>query len=161
MTSGSGDNNGYEVNPANAWADDGLYAVDNNSGTGTSTSCTSTAKDRHRFYNYGFSIPDGATIQGIEVRLNARVDSTSGSPRICVQLSWDGGVTWTAAKSSGTLATSETTRILGGTADTWGRTWNSGELGDASFRVRLTDVASSTARDFSLDWVAVQVSYVP
>ncbi|HKZ54161.1 MAG TPA: M14 family metallopeptidase [Anaerolineales bacterium] len=160
VTSGSGDNNGYEVNPTNAAADDGLYAVDNNSGTGTSTSCTSTAKDRHIYYNHGFSIPGGATIQGIEVRVNARVDSTSGSPKICVQLSWDGGVTWTAAKSSGTLATSETTRILGGTADTWGRTWSSAEFGDTSFRVRLTDVASQTARDFSLDWVAVQVSYV-
>ena len=84
VTSGAGDNNGYEVNPANAFADDGLYAVDNNSGTNTSTSCTSTTKDRHRFYNYGFSIPGGASIPGIEVRLNARVDSTSGAPKMCV-----------------------------------------------------------------------------
>jgi hypothetical protein len=161
VTSGSGDNNGYEVNPGNAFADDGLYAVDNNSGTGASTSCTSTAKDKHRFYNYGFSVPGGATIQGIEVRLNARVDSTTGSPKICVQLSWDGGVTWTTTKSTTTLATSETTRILGGVTDTWGRTWNSGDFGDANFRVRLADVSSSTSRDFSLDWVAVRVRYLP
>ncbi len=161
VTSGSGDNNGYEVNPGNAFADDGLYAVDNNSGTGTSTSCTSTAKDKHRFYNYDFGIPDGATIQGIEVLLNARVDSTTGSPKICVQLSWDGGVTWTTAKSSATLSTSETTYILGGVTDTWGRTWASGDFSDANFRVRLADVSNSTSRDFSLDRVAVRVRYLP
>jgi hypothetical protein len=42
---------------------------------------------------------------------------------MCVQLSWDGGVSWTAAKSTATLMT------------------------------------SNTSRDFSLDWVAVRVSY--
>jgi len=43
--------------------------------------------------------------------------------------------------------------------DKWGRTWTIGELSNANFRVRITDVASNTARDFSLDWVAVRVSY--
>jgi len=161
VTSGAGDNNGYEVNAANAGADDNLYAVDNNSGTNTSTSCTATTKDRHRFYNYGISIPGSAVIQGIELRLNSKVDSTSGSPRFCVQLSCDGGVTWTANKTSATLSTAETTYILGGVVDTWGRTWSASDFNDASFRVRLTSVASNTSRDFSLDWVAVRVRYLP
>ncbi len=161
VTSGAGDNNGFEVNAANAGADDNLYAVDNNSGTNTSTSCTATTKDRHRFQNYGISIPGSAVIQGIELRLNSKVDSTSGSPRFCVQLSWDGGVTWTATKTSATLSTAETTYILGGVVDTWGRTWSASDFNDANFRVRLTSVASNTSRDFSLDWVAVRVRYQP
>ncbi len=159
VTSGSGDNNGYEVVPANAFGNDGLFAVDNNSGTNNQTSCTSTRKDRHTFYNYGFSIPGGATITGIEVRLDGRVDSTSGAPKFCIQLSWNGGASWTAAKSTSTLTTSEATYLLGGSADTWGRTWSSGDF--TNFRVRITDVASSTSRDFSLDWIAVQVTYTP
>lgn len=161
VTSSAGDNNGYEVNAANAYADDNLFAVDNNSGTNTNTSCSATTKDRHRFQNYGISIPSNAIIQGIELRLNSKVDSTSGSPRFCVELSWDGGTTWTATKSTATLATAETTYILGGVVDTWGRTWSASDFSDANFRVRLTSVASSTARDFSLDWVAVQVRYQP
>jgi subtilisin family serine protease len=161
VTSSAGDNNGYEVSAANAYADDNLYAVDNNSGTNTSTSCTANQKDKHRFYNYGISIPSGATIQGIEVRLNAKVDSTSGSPKLCVQLSWNGGTTWTATKSTATLSTTELAYVLGGAADTWGRTWSVGDFSDANFRVRIIDVASSTARDFSLDAVAVRVSYQP
>jgi hypothetical protein len=78
-----------------------------------------------------------------------------------VQLSWNGGATWTTAKSTATLSTSEATYILGGAADTWGRTWSSGDFSNATFRVRVIDVASSTARDFSLDWVAVRVTYQP
>jgi len=33
------------------------------------------------------------------------------------------------------------------------------ELGNTTFRVRVIDVATSTARDFSLDWVAVQITH--
>ena len=159
VTSGSGDNNGYQTNSSNAFANDGLFAVDTNSGTNSNTSCTSNRKDRHIFYNYDISIPSGATITGIEVRADGRADSTSGSPRFCVQISWDGGLSWTTAKTTSTLTTSEATYLLGGAADTWGRTWASGDFTDGNFRVRITDVASSTSRDFSLDWLAVQVTY--
>jgi hypothetical protein len=161
VTSGSGDNNGYELSPSNASGNDGLFAVDMNSGTNSNTSCTSNRKDRHTFYNYNFSIPGGATITGIEVRADGRVDSTSGAPKFCVQLSWNGGVSWTAAKSSSTLTTSEATYLLGGAADTWGRSWAAGDFSNTNFRVRITDVAGSSSRDFSLDWLAVQVTYTP
>jgi carboxypeptidase T len=161
VTSGSGDNNGYQTNPTNAFANDGLFAVDTNSGTNSNTSCTSNRKDRHTFYNYNVSIPSGAAVTGIEVRLDGRADSTSGAPRFCVQISWNGGTSWTTAKSTSTLTTSEATYLLGGAADTWGRTWASGDFTNANFRIRITDVASSTSRDFSLDWIGVQVSYTP
>jgi hypothetical protein len=51
--------------------------------------------------------------------------------------------------------------LLGGAADIWGRAWASGDFSNTNFRVRITDVASSTSRDFSLDWIALQVSYTP
>ena len=161
MTSGAGDNNGYQTNPANASADDNQYAVDTNSGTNSNTSCTNSGKDKHNYYNYGLNIPGAATISGIEVRLNARADSTSGAPKLCVQISWNGGASWTAAKSTATLTTSEAAYTLGGVANNWGRTWAGGDFNDANFRVRVIDVSSSTARDFSLDWIAVNVRYQP
>jgi hypothetical protein len=154
-----GDGNGFESSPANAHADDAASAVDNNSGTASSTSCTSTARDKHRFFNYGITIPSGATVKGIEVRLDSRVDDTAGSPKMCVELSWDGGISWTAPQATATLTKSMTTRTLGGAANTWGRAWTAAELSDANLRVRVTNVANSTARDFSLDWIAVRVSY--
>ena len=138
-----------------------MFATDLNSGTGTSTSCTSTAKDKHNFYNYNISIPSATAIQGIQVRLDARADSTSGSPKICVQLSWNGGSSWVTAKQTSTLSTSEATYTLGGTADTWGRTWSLSEFTNTNFRVRVIDVASNTSRDFYLDYLAVNITYQP
>jgi hypothetical protein len=156
QASTGGDGNGFEVNAANAHTEDGAVASDINSGTGTSTSCGSSSKDRHVFLDYGFTIPDGSAIAGVEVRLRARADSTSGSPRMCVQLSADGGATWTMAKATGTLGTAPATFTLGGATDTWGRTWSAANLSNASFRLRLTNVASSTSRDFFLDAIAVR-----
>lgn len=153
---GSGDGNGFQSNTTNAYAADAAVASDTNSGSNTKTSCTDSGKDRHRFYDFGIALPTDASITGIEVRLDARADSTSGSPRMCVQLSWDGGSKWTAAKETGTLGTSLATFTLGGATDTWGRTWSAASLANASFRLRIINVAGSTARDFFLDWVAVR-----
>jgi len=79
-----------------------------------------------------------------------------------VQLSWDGGTTWTTAKQTATLTTSEVTYVLGSATDTWGRTWTAANLSNTNFRVRVSDLASGSnanTRDFSLDWVAVRVNY--
>ena len=161
QTSSAGDNNGYQTSPANAYANDSSFATDTNSGTNTNTSCTNIGKDKHHYYNYNFNIPATAVIQGIQVRLDARADATSGSPKICVQLSWDGGTTWTTARSTTNLGTTEATYTLGSTSDLWGRTWTSGNFSNANFRIRVIDVASNTSRDFFLDYVGVNVTYQP
>ena len=161
QTSSAGDNNGYQTGPANAYANDSSLTTDTNSGTNTNTSCTNNGKDKHRYYNYNFNIPATAVIQGIQVRLDARADAMGGSPKICVQLSWDGGTTWTTAKSTTTLSTTETTYTLGNISDTWGRTWTSSNFSNANFRIRVIDVASNTSRDFFLDYIAVNITYQP
>ncbi len=161
VTTNSGDNNGFQTNPANSCANDAAFAEDTNSGNTTATTCSSTGKDRHLYYNHGFSVPAGSAIDGIEVRLDAWADGTSGSPFMCVELSWDGGTTWTATQTTSTLGTSQATFTLGSSSDTWGRTWSSGDFSNTNFRVRITNVASSNARDFRLDWVPVQVTYTP
>ena len=153
-----GDNNGYQTTPTNAYSDNATFAVDTNSGTNSNSSCTNSGKDKHNFYNYGITIP-GTAVLGIEVRLDARADSASGAPKICIQLSWNGGTSWTTAKQTGTLTTTEQTYTLGGAADTWGHVWTLAELSNTNFRVRVINVSTSTARDFSLDWVTVRVTY--
>lgn len=160
QTSSAGDNNGYQTNPANAFNNDSVFAVDTNSGKNRSVSCTNSGKDKHQFFNFGFNVPSG-TVLGIQVRLDARVDSTSGAPKLCVQLSWNGGSSWTAAKQTSTLTTSEATYTLGSTSDTWGHAWTLSQLSNGNFRVRVIDVASNTSRDFSLDYIAVNITYQP
>lgn len=145
-----GDGDGFELNPTNAFADDAAFAS-NMDGAG----------DRHRFYNYGFSLLAGSTIRCIEVRLDWWLDSTPGNSSMDVELSWDGGTSWTAAKTDGVKSSTEHTAILGGSGDTWGRTWIPAEFDDANFRVRLTSNSNKVDRDFFLDWVPVRVYYGP
>jgi PKD repeat protein len=161
QTSSAGDNNGYQTNPTNAYANDSSVATDTNSGTNNNTSCTNTGKDKHQYYNYNFNLPAAAVIQGIRVRLDARADATGGSPKVCVQLSWDGGKTWTTAQATPTLGTTETTYSLGSPSDLWGRTWSPTNFSNTNFRLRVIDVASNANRDFFLDYLAVSVTYRP
>jgi len=77
QTSSAGDNNGYQTIPSNAHTDGGGVAQDVNSGTNNSSSCTQNSKDKHRFYDYNISLPGGATVTGIEVRLDAFVDNVN------------------------------------------------------------------------------------
>jgi hypothetical protein len=161
QTSGAGDNNGYEGGPTDAFADGGPEATDTNSGTNKNTSCTNTGKDKHHFYDYNFNLPSTAVIQGIEVRLDARADSNGGAPRLCIEISWNGGASWTAVKNTSNITTTQATYILGGAADTWGRTWTAGDFSNANFRIRVTDVSNNANRDFFLDYIAVNVAYQP
>lgn len=154
-----GDNDGFASNPTRAYSDNSSFAVDTNSGNGTGVNCAGADKDKHRFYNYDIDVPPGANLDGIEVRLDARVDNTNGAPRMCVQLSWDGGTTWTTAKTTTNLTTSEVSYTLGSANDTWGRSWTDSDFTNSNFRLRVINIASDTARDFSLDWAAVRISY--
>ena len=158
VTSSAGDNNGYETNPTKAYLNDGVFATDSSSGNTNTTGCTDTGKDKHIFYNYDFNIPTGATINGIEVDLVAKANSTAGTPKMCVQISGDGGTTWTTAKSTTNLTTSSATYVLGASNDIWGGTWTSTSFSNSNFRVRVSDVASNTSTTFSLDWVGAKVS---
>jgi hypothetical protein len=152
-----GDGNGYETNAADAFAQDGAAAEDRDSGTNTALSCTDAGKDRHRYYNYGFSIPGGVTVNGIEVRLEVELDNATGY--ICTQLSWDGGVTWTASKQTPNLGGSPAVYTLGSAADAWDRSWSASEFANSTFRVRVIDVANGASARFRLDWVGAQVHY--
>lgn len=159
VTTSAGDNNGYETGAANLLAIDGLLATDTNSGSGNGTSCTATNRDKEQFSGYAFSVPVGAAIKGIEVQLAAKASTTSGAPKLCVLLSWNGGTTWTTGKSTAALTTGLTTSTLGTSADLWGRTWLASELGTSTLRVRIVDLANSTKVTFSLDSVTVRVTY--
>lgn len=158
-TTSGGDNDGFQSSPTRAYTDNNSFAVDTNSGNGTGTNCTGNDKDKHVYYNYNLAVPSGASISGIEVRLDAKVDNTSNTPFMCAQISWDGGTTWTSTKSTTNLTTNEAIYTLGGSSDTWGRGWSSTDFSNSNFRLRVINVSSSTSRDFSLDWAAVKVYY--
>jgi hypothetical protein len=154
-----GDGNGYETNRANLWGTtNGTFASDVNSGTANSTSCTSTARDKED--TSGFSVGSiSGSILGLEVQLRGYANSKKSSPRFCVQLSWDGGTSWTTGISTANLTTTATTYTLGGSSNTWGHAWTATQLSSANLRVRIIDLANARNRTFYLDTVAVRVTY--
>jgi hypothetical protein len=159
VISGAGDNNGFESNPNYSYTLNNSFATDLNSGSNTNTSYENSGKDKHDFTNFGITVGTEYSIQGIEVRLDSKVDSTVGSPKMYIQLSWDNGVSWTAAKVTPILSKTRKTYFLGNSADKWGHNWTPDELNDQNFKVRIINVASNTSRDFRLDWISVNVIY--
>jgi hypothetical protein len=160
-TGGSG--NGYESLPNNACAADGAVATDANTGTAArSASCTNAANDRERFWGYAFGLPGSVTsIDGITVRTDVGMNNNGGTSVFCVELSWDGGATWTTAKSVTLSVTTVATYTLGSAADTWGHTWSAAQLSTTNFRVRVTDATNQPNKDYRLDYLAVTVNYTP
>ncbi len=159
-TGGSG--NGYESNAANACAVDGSVATDASTGTSTSTSCTNAGKDRHRFWGYAFGLPGSVTsVNGITVVADAGLNNNGGTSTLCVELSTDGGSTWTTPRQVTLTGAAVATYTFGGTTDLWGRTWTAASFASGSFRVRVTDASSQPNKDYRLDGLRVAVSYTP
>ncbi|MBI5825072.1 MAG: metallophosphoesterase [Chloroflexi bacterium] len=160
-TTSGGDGNGFEIDPVGAFSDGDVFAIDVDSGTSATTSCNTdtSGKDTHRYFNYNFSIPTGATIKGIQVRLDAMADSAVGDPKMCVSISPNNGQLYSAWKNTPTLGTSETTYLVGSAINLWGLSWSADSFTNNNFRLRIRNVSSNTESDFSLDWVSVNVSY--
>lgn len=162
-TTGSGDNNGYEGNAANMCGlANAQTAVDAATGTNTVNSCANAGKDRHHAWGYAFGLPGTVSaVTGITLTAVLGINSIGGTNVFCAQLSWDGGTTWTAAKSVTLTGTALAAYTLGGASDTWGHTWTAAQLGTSLFRVRMTDVATTTNKDFQLDAMLAAVQYMP
>lgn len=108
----------------------------------------------HRYWGYNFSIPAGSAILGIEVRVVFRKTGAPGA-YLGVELSWNGGGSWTATGfQAGPAPRAWRSFVLGGTTVTWDRAWTAEEFTPTAFRVRLTAV-----NGLDLDWVAVRVYY--
>jgi hypothetical protein len=134
-------NSGSWTNASNAYDQtDGTYASAN----------TAVANS---FNNHAFVINQTNTIDGVEVKLE--ISGTTGAGDINVGLSYDGGTSWTSTKTTPALTTTDTVVTLGGPADTWGRTWTTGEFSNANFQVRLT--AAPSANTVQVDAIQVRV----
>jgi hypothetical protein len=145
-----GDGNGWESNPAGA-ADHGTSVAKNDNGV----------QDSHVWFDYDISIPPGAVIDGIEVRVDWKSDGSAWGPKLQVALSSDGGSTWTAQKTTATGDANFQVDILGGPADTWGRSWSPSDVGNFRVKVRASCSNESlcNGRDYVLDWLPVKVTY--
>lgn len=114
---------------------------------------------QHCFGGYAFQLQISDQIIGIEVRLDAARVGTQATSLV-VDLSWDGGVSWTSTRyETPNLSTTPTTFILGSASDGWGRHWLPAELSSGNFLVRVTVVGGHPQNAGTLEWIPVTVFY--
>lgn len=153
-----------------AWASPGNITADD----GSNASGAAAAKDEQMNYlvgsNFGFAIPAGSTIDGIEARLQALDLDVSGTD---VEAA---GITHVIIyKDNSTpgndLETGETPVTLspanydyGSSSELWGLSWTPAEINSSNFQLRISMNAGTTgftAGDPAVDFLAVNVHFTP
>lgn len=149
------------TNGNNVFADDGAYATE------------ITKNDACVASRFDFAIPDDATIDGIAVKIDARIHSlfppvVRGGANLTINLNWDNLTSplGTSEKQQNWGGTIDITEVLGNSTDTWGRTWTPDEFNnDSKFRLHWNFTYAATSglntNDFNpgVDLVQVNVFY--
>jgi len=158
-----GDGDGYQTTPNNACASGGGSAVDPSTGvTGRSNDCTDPENDRHVWWGFDLGLPASVTsIDGITIRADASLNNNGADDYLCVELSWNGGGSWTPAQRIQLPNATFRTYTFGGATSLWGHAWSVGELTATALRVRVTNATSHPTKTYNLDYLAAQVYFTP
>ena len=112
---------------------------------------------------YGFSIPAGATILGIIVDVERRVNSTAAPTQDFQMRLIKGGAVQATDRSTATAYTLvDTVEPHGGATDLWGTTWTPADINAANFGAAFSTFKNGTAGGgltVSVDHIQVVVHY--
>ncbi len=138
---GQGSPQGAWTSGTNAYTSNGAYTTTSGNGA------------RHTYNTFGFDVPVGNTIVGVEVKVEASGSTAAGT--ISVGLSWNNGASLTSLKTTSTLGLTDAVFLLGGPADTWGRSWTASEFGNGSFAIEI--VGNTSSNTLSVDAIQTKV----
>jgi hypothetical protein len=154
-------NNGWTT-PTNIYADDGA--------TANITAATYDTNDRSFLLiatGFDFSaIPDGSTIDGVQVVINCWYRSGTGANQGDLARLYDGSAgigtaKWSASTPQALGTNSATTYTLGGSADVWGATLTAALVKSSGFGVYFGFQATANNSDIDVDYITVEVWYTP
>jgi len=134
-------------NPSNAASSDDSYAT-----------AAVVFNQTHYLWcdDFGFSIPSGATIQGIEVKVEASYSGGFSCSLNHVRLIKGGTITGDDNGGQAVTGT-DTVYTFGGAADLWGASWAYSDINASNFGAAVTATgAFSTAR---VDHIQIKVTY--
>lgn len=138
------------------WSDPSNAASEN----GSSASCTLNMGFGTYYLvaeDFGFSLPSGATVEGIKVEVKHRCTFGVTYDRD-VKLIKGGSIQTTNKAAVGYWPTSLAYQTYGGSADLWSGTWTYSDLNSSLFGVAI----SATADDFdfpAIDHIRITVTY--
>jgi hypothetical protein len=145
------------TSPARAISSNGSYATASVDGSTT---------DYLECVDYGFTIPAGATINGITVNVERKSSNTNnGGSQDAAMRIVQGGVIGTTDLSSATIyTTADVVAAHGGAANLWGLTWTYADINAANFGAAFQATKASAtggAHTISVDHIQITVTYTP
>ncbi|MDP2104582.1 MAG: CxxxxCH/CxxCH domain-containing protein, partial [Desulfobulbaceae bacterium] len=135
------------TDPANAYALDSIYAT-----------CTSDGNTQ-LYENFGVTLlGDAQIITKVEIGVTGfYTAATTRTSQFIIQISWDGGTTWSGEGVVNLPINTATTQFKD---FTWSTTWKNAKLSNSNFKVRVRNYFTSTpATTNHLDWIQVRVTY--
>lgn len=122
-----------------AWADPSNATASDNARASTVTLSPGSITHYLKCTNFGFSIPSGATIDGIECRVEwASLSGFWPARRYRARIVKAGAIgSDTSNDSSSTLPSSDTVQTIGTPTSLWGQTWSYTDINASTFGVAL------------------------
>ncbi len=136
-----------------AWTDE-YRAYSDGSGRATSGS----GGDTCTYSGYGFTIASSASIAQVRVRLDAYV-SSPGNDDLLLEVSADGGSTWLSSTYTYNLPNSDANNFYVDVTE-W-TTWTTSNINSNMIQAKVTHVLSGGADTINLDWIPIEVTYIP
>lgn len=137
------------TNPTNAYANDGT----------PTTHVTVAGTEFQSYGGFGFNIPTGSTITGIEITVNAKTSATFNVIVVYVG-DIDSGQGRSSMGGFATLTTSYASYTFGGPTSLASRTWTDADMSDADFVVLIQDINQNPpALTTSVDYVQAKIYY--
>lgn len=148
---------------ASGWtSSNNSFASDNSYATTTLLS-GSTDTVLFSITNFSFSIPSGATIDGIVAEIERKVNSTSRNPKDSGVLIVKGGSASGTDKASASVwPTSDAYATYGTSSDLWGLSWTDTDINASNFGVRIgckRDAGAKGTTTYSIDHIRITVYY--
>lgn len=108
--------------------------------------------------SHGFTIPTGATINGIVVEIERKRSGPVNDS--AVRIVKGGAISATNRSAGASWSAADTLDSFGSSSDLWGETWTSSDINASNFGVALSATSLSLS-DASVDLVQITVYYTP
>jgi len=145
------------------WSNAG-NAISSNNNYATAQLNDGQASDYLQCTGYGFSIPAGATINGITVNVERKSSATNALRDAAMRLVKAGTIQATDRSTTTYYPTSDTYEAHGGAADLWGTTWTAADINAANFGAAFASEKPGSAggsRTVRVDHIQIIVDYSP
>ena len=111
--------------------------------------------------DFGFALAPGATILGIEVKVEVKQDNLADAADASIRLMKTGTATGADRAGTGIYEDKDTTNTYGSSVDLWGTTWTAADINDPGFGVLVSVTRNSgpTALYVYIDRILVTVYY--